>query len=395
MNLINKISKNILICIFIALGACNFELEKKYGQKEFQIYDSINIQIDSLLIYALDFTLWNEHKHFLILTSKNQVYLINAKGETVSRIGDSGDAPGQYKTVVGLTAHSLDSIFIADIRGDLYLYDRQGNYLKDYKYSLNDTLNSPYIYPRYIDVNYLANDTIQVEYHGLSTSQSVYDVPEYFKKAKCLSISKTGNQYAQNFIPYEDESIYHKGKLPGQVGAAIGKLPISKNYVVIYPNEDLVYIYDKKSKNLVKKIHGESKLFPKTTKLFSFEQRITTQDAMEHSRVNAENYLGSSVISFAEGQTEFCIKQYTAPYLGESNNNPSEYLLKLSENAKKYAQIYDLKSGSKLFNDILLPGYISTVAHVKSFEEWILVGNTAKREDNILYLARITEDSNK
>jgi hypothetical protein len=360
------------------------------------IMDSIVYEPENTYSSYYNFDLWSKG-FFIIASADKQIYVLDRKGKIKYKIGKVGRSAEEYSDrIAGIRALSLDSIFVADaLENKVLLFNSKSEMLKYWKPNLKDTLNSFYLHPSYLNVK-IKNEDFIFEYMGDAGKYVLGSTKEYYQYSKILSVWSESTDKVENYIPYPQESPYREQRLIGPLQPVVEQLPISENYVVIYPEDDAVYLHDANTKELLHRIDGKGAFFPKKQKGVPFGTRITEIDIVEvHLKQNAENILSASANVFVSKGKEYLVKQYSKPYNIDTKNISVFYDM-MNENRQTYLQIFDLSTMKKIGKDIIVPKQLYALVGVVDNGTMIFTSNNLNKnsneEINKLYLCKADID---
>lgn len=379
--------------LFLLCTFCKRNWDEKFSSSDFAnaeliIIDSILLQPDSLLYLYYNMEYFKKG-YIVTIDNSGQIYLLGSNGSLINKIGTKGNLPENYSLPVGISFLSIDSIFVADYHsGKIFLFNKQGNYINDWKVIKNDTLNTFTVFYNYLGCFKDSLNNLVFEYLGRSDKLFFITDPLYYRNARLLTIYNPHlNQY-KHYIPYEEGSPYLGNEyFLSPLDPRILKLP-NKWYAVVFAHDDHIYLYDGHG-NFIQRIEGKSGNFPKA-KGVSFAQR-DKQFGIDYVRYNikqnALNYL--SLNSFYHNDTILIIaKQYEAP-VGDKNLPDDLNTLKYTYYKRdSYLQFYDI-TGKKIFNDIRQPSRLRQLIFAESFDYLIFRSDPKLTEKNILYVTKL------
>ncbi|MDX1904661.1 MAG: hypothetical protein SFU27_10925 [Thermonemataceae bacterium] len=380
-----------ITAIIVSCSSTKHELSENIEEAEIIIYDSISVKPDNERYSTFNFDLW-EQGYLLTASSTQKLRLLKIEKNHIVReteIGHTGGAEQEYRAIAGLYANN-NKIYIIDETSKLLVYDTSGHFLKSNKV-YDDTLNEPYFFPKFLYVSEDSNAKINtVEYSGTSTKYTIMGEKHYINSAKILSIYKQGKKYVENYIGYEKDSPYQHQRLIGETFPAISKLPVSRDYVVIHPHDDVIYIYHNQTKEIKKKIRGYSEFSPSKVSGVPFGTRIDINTVFEiDTKRNATNIV-VSVPSFLMNNEEFVFKQYRSP-IEDKCKNVTEYHSKMGEVEERYLQLYNVQHEKKMYKDIKMPKKVYSLLYAKNEEYLIFSSNSNYNETTMLYIARLSK----
>ncbi len=360
------------------------------------IIDSIDIIPENKSWVGVNFDLWKKNKSLLLTSSDYQVYLIDSS-RTIP-IGSNGDGPNQYLRVAGVYATSKDSIFISDFySGKVFVFNSEGNILNTYNPIAYDTLNRFGLGISYLNAYKNENNELIIEYYGEADKYTLGATEYYFKVAKNLSVFNTVTKKVSHFIPFEEKSPYRTQRLVGPTIPVITKLKSSKQYTIVYPHEDKVFMYDSKNIVLSNIIESNSSFFPNKIKGVPFGTRVGPKEVLKYNKlVNANNLCYDSSPNFIDSNGDVIFfKQYIAPAGEDKPNNPNVYLIEEEGKEKRFLQIFNLSKGSKISDDILIPKNLAALMYAQDFNYLVFVANSSITDNQKLYVCKIISESSK
>lgn len=140
--------------VFYAKSQTTIDLKSKVAKNFNQIlYSDILSEIEYIQLETLPTNLIDAKYNvsivdsFILVTDLNSQYLFHSKtGKFITKIGNKGKGPGEYRSVIGLTNNKQKRVYSLGWNSDFIEYDFNGNYLGNIKIpGYTDNLASPSI----------------------------------------------------------------------------------------------------------------------------------------------------------------------------------------------------------------------------------------------------------